>query len=130
MPAKLAATLKRLAEDRRGNTAVQFAFVAPAVCLFLFGIIETGQAMWLQNLLNYSVAEAARCASINTSTCGTAAQIQSYAVSESGNSFSTSVFSVSTPSCGNQVSGSYPMTLNLVTMSLPVTLTAQACFPS
>ena len=122
--------LRRLLRDRCGSAAIEFGLVAPALCLFVFGIIEVGQAMWLENLLSYSVAEAARCASINTTTCGTTSQIQSYAATESGNVFTTSVFSASTPSCGHQVSGTYSMTMNMLYVSLPITLTAQACYPS
>src|SRR5437867_2424458 len=88
--------LPRLLSDARGSAAVEVAFVAPAVLLFMLGIMQTGQAMWLQNALNYSVAEAARCASVSPSTCGTTAQIQSYASTQSGYNFDTSVFSVST----------------------------------
>ena len=124
------ATRRRLASDVRGNVAVEVAFTLPAVLLFVFGIIEFGQAVWLQSALNYSVAEAARCASIDPTNCGTTTQIQSYAGSQSGYSFDNSVFSVSTPSCGNQVSASYPMALTIPTLAISLTLTAQACYPS
>jgi Flp pilus assembly protein TadG len=105
------------------------AFAAPALFLFVFGIAEAGHALWLQNMLSYAVAEAARCATVNQTTCGTAAQIQSYAASQSSNIFDSSVFSVTTPSCGNRISASYTMTLNIVNLSLPVSLTADACYP-
>ena len=39
----------RLLSDARGSAAVEVAFVAPAVLLFTLGIMQTGQAMWLQN---------------------------------------------------------------------------------
>jgi hypothetical protein len=76
--------------------------------MFLFGIIEVGFAMWLQSALDYSVAEAARCASVNSTLCGTTSQIQSYAADRSGAGFDSSIFSVSTPSCGNQGLGELP----------------------
>jgi Flp pilus assembly protein TadG len=120
---------RRLAADRCGSTAVEMAFAAPVVFLFVFGIILSGRALWLQNMLTYSVAEAARCATVNQTTCGSATQIQSYASTQSGNNFDSSIFTVSTPSCGNQVSASYAMTLNILNISLPVTLTADACYP-
>jgi len=53
----------------RGSAAVELALVAPALFLFVFGIAETGRALWLQNALDYSVAEAARCATINPAVC-------------------------------------------------------------
>lgn len=121
---------RRLLAREDGNAAIEMAFAAPALFLLLFGIIECGRALWLQNLLTYSVAEAARCATVNQTNCGTADQIRSYASSESGGNFTSSVFSFTTPSCGNQVSASYAMTMAIMNLSLPVTLSAQACYPS
>ena len=119
----------RLARDSRGTATIEMAFAAPLVFLFILGIIQSGRAMWLQNVLSYTVAEAARCATINVTACGTASQVQSYASAESGNNFDGSVFAVTTPACGNQVAGSYSMTLGIFNLTLPVTLTASACYP-
>ena len=124
------AALGAQTRDSRGNTAIEFALTAIPLLLFLFAIIESGRAMWLQNALDLSVAEAARCASINPTLCGTTSQIQSYASDQSGAGLDSSIFSVSTPSCGNQVSASYPLTLTIPTLSVSVTLNAQACYPS
>lgn len=115
--------------DCRGNVAVEFALTVVPLLLFLFGIIETGRAMWLQSALDYSVAEAARCASINPTICGTTSDIQLYAGAQSGAGFAASIFSVSTPGCGNQVSASYPLTLAIPALTLSLTLSAQACYP-
>jgi Flp pilus assembly protein TadG len=116
--------------DARGTVAIEFALTAIVFLLFLFAIVESGRAMWLQGALTYSVAEAARCASINPTLCGTPSEIQSYAASQAGAGFDSSVFSVSTPSCGHQVSASYPLDLTIPTLTISVTLTAQACYPS
>ena len=120
----------RVLTDRRGTAALEMALASPVMFLLVFGIIQSGRALWLQNLLTYSVAEAARCATINQTACGTAAQIRSYATSESGGNFDSSVFSVSTPSCGNQVTATYGMTIGIMNLSLPLTLTANACYPA
>jgi len=129
-PTRRSATLCRLSCDGRGNVAIEMALAAPVVFMLLLGIIESGRAMWLKNALDFSVAEAARCASINPTLCGTAAQIQSYAASRAGGAFTSSVFSSSTDGCGNQVSASYPLTLTIPFLALSVTLTADACYPS
>ena len=122
--------LRAPASDARGTAAVEAALTCMGLLIFLYGIIEFGFAMWLQSALNYSVAEAARCASVNTTLCGTTSQIQSYAASQAGAGFDGSIFSVSTPSCGNQVSASYPLTLTIPTFNFALTLDAQACYPS
>jgi hypothetical protein len=110
--------------------AIEFAMTAIVLLMFLFGIMEAGRAMWLQSALNYSVAEAARCASINPTLCGTTSQIQSYASRQSGVGFDSSIFTPTTPGCGNQVTASYPLALTIPTLSVSVTLSAQACYPS
>jgi len=124
------AASRGLIGNRRGNAAVEFALTITPLCLFVFGIIATGQAMWLQNALDVSVAEAARCASVNPTRCGTQDQVQIYAASQSGAGFDAAVFSVSTAICGNRVSASYPMTMIIPFMSLSVNLSAQACYPT
>jgi Flp pilus assembly protein TadG len=112
-----------------GSAAVQFGLVAPALLVFMFGIIEIGRMLWTMNALHYSVEEAARCASINATTCGSAGKVQTFAAARSGGSFASSVFTASTVSCGNRVSASYPMRLNIPFASYAVTLTAQSCYP-
>jgi hypothetical protein len=96
----------------------------------LFGMIQVGRTLWTLNALHYSVEEAARCASINTVTCGTASQVQGFAAQRSGAGFASSIFTVSTASCGNQVSATYPMQLSIPFMTQAVTLTARSCYPA
>jgi Flp pilus assembly protein TadG len=133
----------RFRMGNRGATAVEFAFIGPALILLLFGTIEGGRMLWTQNTLQYVVEQAARCAVVNqttvpngpcnTSPCGTTAQIQSYAACMAyGQKLSTSVFSVATPGCGantTQVSASLPYT-TAAPVKFSVTLTAQSCRPS
>lgn len=115
--------------DEDGNTIIEFALVLPVLLLFVLGIMQGALAIWNQNELNYAVQEAARCASINTSVCGTSSNITSFAAARSSGGFSASVFSATTASCGNQVSASYPMQLPFP-FSTSVTLTARACYPT
>ena len=124
------AALRAPTKDVRGSTAIQVALTFPVLVVFLFGIIQFGFAMWLQNALDYSVAEAARCASVNTTVCATASDIQNYAANQSGAGFASSIFSVSTPLCGNQVSARYPLTLTIPALTYAITLDAHACYPS
>ena len=117
--------------DRSGNAVIELAFAAPALFLCILGPIEIGRAMWTQNALDYSVAEAARCASNNPSACGSASQIASYAAGLAGAGFVASIFTANTAaSCGKQVTASYPMTLYIPYMNLSVTLSSDACYPS
>ena len=123
--------IRALARSRSGHTAVEFAFVAPAMLMFIFGIMEVGRVLWLQNALDYSVVAAARCLSNSPSTCGSASQAQSFAANQAGAGFLTSDFTVTAASCGNQVSASHQVTLEIPYMNLsPINLTSQACYPT
>src|SRR6266481_3838269 len=88
------AVLRAQTEDARGSAAIEVALTCPVLLIFLFGIIQVGFAVWLQNALDYSVAEAARCASVNKTVCGTTSEIQSYAANQSSADFDSSIFSV------------------------------------
>ena len=122
--------IRALARSPSGNAAVELAFILPAVLLFVLGIMEVGRVMWLQNALNYSVVAAARCKSNAPDTCGTAAQTQSFAADQAGAGFDSSVFTVTTASCGNKVTATYPVTLDIPYVNLSTTLTSQACYPT
>jgi Flp pilus assembly protein TadG len=116
-----------LVRDRRGTAAVEMALTSSGLFAFIFGIMQFGYALWMQNALDYSVATAARCAALNCS-----ADIAAYAAAASGADFASSVFTPTSPdpSCGKQVSGSYAMTIPVPFVSdFSVTLTAQACYP-
>lgn len=118
--------------DESGATAVEFALTIPVFLTLLAGIIEIGLAVWTQFGLQYGAEAAVRCASVNATTCGTADQIASYAASHAlGLSLPSSVFTISTPSCGNQVSASYVYPFYTLFFGTPtVTLTARSCFPA
>jgi Flp pilus assembly protein TadG len=116
---------------REGNTAVEFALVAPALFLVIFGTLEFGRLLWTQSSLHYAVEQAARCASVTPSVCGTASQIQSYAANTiSFLNISSSTFTSTSTSCGHKISASFNYQF-IATGLFPFTptLTAQACSP-
>ena len=125
--------LRRLAGDRHGASAVEFALVATPLFLFLFGIEETARIMWTQSAINMAVEDGARYSSVSgpTGACTAAATVQSYAASRAwGMSLPSGDFTASTAACGCQVTASVPFTPivpNLVPYN--ITLTASACFP-
>ena len=114
-----------------GTTAVETAIVVPAFLLLLFAVIEAGLLFWTQTTLQFAVEAAARCAVVNTTQCGRTSAIQSYAASQAlGMTVSGSSFNVSQPSCGYQVSISYPFSF-IVSGLFPgtITLNAKSCHP-
>jgi Flp pilus assembly protein TadG len=128
---KLRQLVRALAGSRSGNAAVEFAFIAPAMLMFIFGVAEVGRVLWMQNALDYSVVEAARCLSNSPSTCGSASQAQSFAANQAGAGFVTSDFTVTAASCGNQVTATHQVSIEIPYMNLsPINLTSQACYPT
>jgi Flp pilus assembly protein TadG len=121
----------RMLRDSRGVSAVEFAMTAPLFFLLLFGMIEGGLLLWTQIGLQHGAEAAARCASINSTLCGTTATIQNYAAQNAfGLSIAPSVFTATSPACGNQVSASYAFGFVSNSFGMPsLTLNAQSCFP-
>ncbi len=117
--------------DNRGASALEFALTAPVFFLFIFGIIEFGLLFWTQLGLQHGAELAARCASVNSLLCPNSNAITSYAAQQAfGLSLPSQTFTYSSLACGNQVSASYAFQFPEVLNLSPLTLTAQACFPS
>jgi Flp pilus assembly protein TadG len=120
--------------DRGGAAAVEAALVVPLFIVLVMGIMETGRLYRVWDTVHFAVVEAARCASVNSTLCGTAAQIATYAAGRAiglalppGKSASD-VFAVSTAACGIKVAASWPF--QYVAAGLfpySVTVTASAC---
>jgi len=112
-------------------TAVEYALLAPAFLLLVLGVVDMGRLAWTQVTIDYAASAAARCAAVDTVTCGTTAQIQAYA---SANAFGldapASDFTVTSPACGWQVSASYSFTFALSwIVGGQLNLTATSCTP-
>ena len=120
-----------LLRDSGGATAVEFGLTAPIFMALLFGVVEVALAVWTQFGLQYGVEAAARCATVNPSTCGNSSQIATYAANNAlGLTIPASTFTATTPSCGNLVQANYTYAFLTSYFGAPtVTLTAQSCYP-
>ena len=117
---------KTIWRERSGTTAIEFALVSLPLFLILFGALEFGRLLWTQSALHFAVEEAARCASVNTSVCGTASQIASYAAGTvTALNIPSSAFSASSQSCGGQGTASG----HQVTASLAYQFVVKGLFP-
>ncbi|HXQ49784.1 MAG TPA: TadE family protein [Stellaceae bacterium] len=135
--ARIASHVARFRADQRGSNVVEFALVVPILLAFLFGIFEFGQAAWTQGILDFAVEQAARCASVNTTACGSSSLTASFAAGLTKPlNLPASVFNASTPGCGNLVTASYQLNfignMPLFGASLfptSITLTSRSCYP-
>jgi Flp pilus assembly protein TadG len=130
---RLRQLVRALTGSRSGNTAIEFAFIAPAMLMFIFGVAEVGRVLWLQNALDYSVVEAARCMSNSPSKCDNATDTATFFYDQAGAGFlsSDTTLTVTAASCGNQVTASHQVPIAIPYMNLsPINLTSQACYPT
>jgi Flp pilus assembly protein TadG len=135
--------LRDFIHRRDGSTAVEFTLVGPLFIGVMVGIFQAAMVLWTQLGMEHAVEAAARCSAVNSSTCGSATQVQSYAATQAyGLKLPSSVFSftpaptnntctASTTCCGNVVSASYTYPFfSQVFHKASVALTAQSCFPT
>jgi Flp pilus assembly protein TadG len=127
-PARKRGAARRLC-GTGGASAIEYGIILPVFLAFLLGIMDTGRLLWTYNTLHRATDAAARCAAVNTTTCGTTAQIKNEAVKAAwGLTIGSSAFTVATIACGAQVSASYEfkfVTPGLTTLALK----ASSCYP-
>ena len=115
-----------------GATIIELAFVLTAFLAMVFGVINVARVTWTIGSLHYAVEAAARCASVNTTSCGSPSAVQTYALNAyHGEQLGvTNPFTYSATGCGNTVTASATYSLVIPpigTWSVP--LLATACFP-
>jgi Flp pilus assembly protein TadG len=59
--------LRRIRDDTRGNSLLEFTVTFPLFLLLMFGLVQAGLLFFAQNGLQHGVEVAARCASVNYS---------------------------------------------------------------
>jgi Flp pilus assembly protein TadG len=111
-----------------GASAVEFALVAPLLFGLIIGGVYTGLVVYSAAGLHDAVEQAARCYSVNSSQCSTAAQAQTYA-KNAYYGINMPTFTASIQACGHQVIASVSVELIAVITELNVPLSASACFP-
>ena len=118
--------------DQQGVAAVEFAITAPVFFMILIALIEGGLLLWTQVGLQHGTEMAARCTTIDPGICGSTAQTQSYAAQQSyGLNPPPSTFTVTSTSCGNQVTATYPFPLLSTYFGMTsLQISAQSCFPT
>jgi len=120
--------ISRLLGCERGTTAVELGLVLPALAAVLVGGLYGGVAVYSAAGLQTAVEQAARCYSVNATTCSDAPTTQTYAQGKY-NGAGAPVFTASVQSCGHQVSATVTIPLFAVVADFNVPLNAAACFP-
>ncbi|MFK3889237.1 TadE/TadG family type IV pilus assembly protein [Sphingomonas sp. NPDC079357] len=66
--------------DERGATVIEFAIVLPLLLMALFGLIEGARLVWMDQALDQAAYSTARCRTIASTACDSAAKQVDYAV--------------------------------------------------
>jgi Flp pilus assembly protein TadG len=113
-----------------GTVAIEYGLILPALMLFTLGIMDTGRLLWTLTTLSRATEAAARCAAVNNTVCGTTSQIQTYAAAQAWglNDVTPSVFAVTNPLCGVQVSVTYTFQFIIPWIGPSTPLNAAACY--
>lgn len=120
--------LQTFARSERGATAVEFGLLLPAFASLIVGTLYAGMVVYSATGLHSAVEQAARCYSVNATTCGSSDATVTYAGTQY-HGINSPTFTASTAACGHQVSGSVTVGLNDVYANLSIPLSATACFP-
>lgn len=118
-------------DGERGAVAVEYGIILPVFLVLVLGMMDTGRLLWTQTTLDRAVEAAARCSVVNTLQCGTATQVQQYAVTQAyGVNITSAAFTVAAQACGVKVTVAYPFRLVIPWLTVSqVTLNASGCYP-
>ena len=111
-----------------GATAIEFALIAPALVTVVVGTFYLCMALYLVASMHFAVEDGARCASVNSTACGSASAIVTYT---QGRYFGPNAptFSYAAAACGNSVSASITYVANLGVTSVSIPIKTTACYP-
>lgn len=115
----------------RGAVAIEYALLLPAFLLLALGGMDAGRVMWTQITLDRAVQAAARCAAVNETLCGNAAQIRAYAAGQAwGMTIPADAFTYESRACGAHVSATVAFGFVIPFISQrDIQLASSACYP-
>ena len=131
--------LRALFRNDAGATLSEFALLAPVFFVFLFGTIEGGRMLWMQQTLETVAYSTARCASVNTA-CAQVSAAKGHAVARAAG-YGVTIASADVTVERNVTCRGFPASnrtsitipLNSVMGSLvpafPESITAESCYP-
>jgi Flp pilus assembly protein TadG len=132
------AQLRRLAADRTGTPAVDFALTMPALILMTVGVLQLGIGFLANAGLRAGVEAGARYATVytgqtNTTTCGTISRSGYPTLDQIRSKVTSSVFGLDTSKIGTptvtlgtsngecyiEVTATYPIRFNFIVLTTP-----------
>ena len=115
--------------DQQGATAVEFAIIAPLFIALTVGLFNLCLLMFAISSMHFAVEGAARCASVNTTTCPNSSAIRAEAAARYYGPQVSQTFTYAVAACGNSVTSSGTFVLYAGIAQFTIPLSATACFP-
>jgi Flp pilus assembly protein TadG len=120
----------RLRRHDGGATVIEFALVLPLFLMVVIGGMYLSLLAFAYSSMQYATQAGARCASVNSTTCGTATTTVSYTRNQYlGPNRNAIAITTGSGSCGHIVSATMTYGLNTGISRLDVPLAATSCFP-
>jgi Flp pilus assembly protein TadG len=120
---------RRFAQDRRGATAVEFGLLLPVFLMLTVGVINVSLLTNAVSSMNFAVQEAARCSSVNHTTCPNADSTATFALSKYKGPNIRPTFVSNTTGCGHTVTANANFDLNVAIYVYHFPIRATACYP-
>jgi Flp pilus assembly protein TadG len=119
----------RFLRARTGAVAAEFAMVIPVMLLITLGTINLGIMTYAFSALHFAVEAGARCGAIDTTNCASDSSAQTFAAGKyKGPDISPAFAGSNTGSCYQMVgTGTFHFVTGVA--SLPVSMSATACYP-
>ena len=134
--------MSKFLKGSRGAVAIEFAFIFPLLLAMMFGVVEYGRFLWIQNTMLHGVEDAARyavfdlrtTASQSTTATNTVAYAKQHMYSMTKLSGMTPVVTYPTGANGTSmvlVRATYPFKplISGLTQAANVTITVQSAQP-
>lgn len=126
--------------DERGATVIEFGIILPLLLVALFGLIEGARLVWMDQALDQAAYSTARCRTIATAACDSAAKQVSYAVQRAkanGIKVDPANVVINPAATCNGAAGSLLVTLTVnfgspvgKLLPLPQTVRGRSCLPA
>jgi Flp pilus assembly protein TadG len=115
--------------EENGAAMAEFALVLLPFAAMIFAIIYGALIFYANQTLQFATEAAARCYSVDASTCGTIGNVQTYAASRYTGPNIGATFTPTATGCGHTVTGTGNFPINIVVWSTSIAMNSSACFP-
>jgi len=126
--------MRRILYNDDGAIALEFALVVPVFLLLVLGIFGLALILWTENSIQYAVEQAARCAAVDATDCGTAAAVRDATIAWAGGVplAATDVTVNLAATCAAGQSGKAVAVRHTITyfVFVDVNTAAEACYPA